>query len=160
LFRVLVLMTIAVLPGSAGAATILPIAGEVRLSTGQGFHIIIAPIQVTTGAEVMVSPEGSASIAYADDCVVGAAPAAITIVQDEPQCRDFPEPMHFTPAVDSEDVVAPEKTSHSKRKRQPKPVESDDQCLWDHNLLIVGGLVLGAGVLAATLISSDGPTSP
>jgi len=152
-------MAIAVLPASAGAATVLPIAGEVRVSTGQGFHTIIAPTEVTTGAEVMVSPEGSASIAYANDCVVAAGPAAITVVQDEPQCRDFPEPMHFTPAVDSEEEAAPEKTSQTKRERRPTPVESDDQCLWDHNLLIVGGLVAG-GAAAVLLLTQDHGHSP
>jgi hypothetical protein len=96
-FRVLILMlaSIAALPASAAAATVSPVAGEVRVGSGHGFQKIDAPTEVVAGAQVMVSPGGLASIAYAGNCVVSAHPAAITVIEKQPPCADFPRPAYF-----------------------------------------------------------------
>ncbi len=157
---VLAIVAVAFFPAQALAVKVAPMSGEVRVNTGQGFELIKIPTEVAPGTKIMVSPEGSAFITYAKDCVVAAASAAVTIVQDQPQCFDFPEPMHFSPAVvEADDQHGSQKTKIIKRK--PKPPETADQCLWDHDLLIIGGLVVGGAVLAAAALSgNDHPASP
>lgn len=193
-FRVLVFMlaSIAAFPASVAAATVSPMAGEVRVGSGHGFQKIDAPTEVAAGAQVMVSPGGLASIAYAGNCVVSAYPAAITVIEKQPPCAGFPAPAYFgfaqsnqeglgniergafgfTPKVDEpEPEPEPEATSsgessssgssQSSGPTRPEPVVAQEPSHWDHSLLIVGGVVVGAGALAAILAGgSDGPTSP
>jgi len=185
------LASIAAFPASVAAATVSPMAGEVRVGSGHGFQKIDAPTEVAAGAQVMVSPGGLASIAYAGNCVVSAYPAAITVIEKQPRCAGFPAPAYFgfaqsnqeglgniergafgfTPKVDEpEPEPEPEATSSgdsSSRRAQssgptrPEPVVAQEPSHWDHSLLIVGGVVVGAGALAAILAGgSDGPTSP
>lgn len=70
-------------------------AGEVRISAGQGFERIAVSTKVVAGTQVMVSPGGSASIAYSRDCVVTVAPAAIAVVENRPPCAVYPEPSYL-----------------------------------------------------------------
>lgn len=106
-FRVLALVSasLAVLPASAFAAMVSPKTGEVRVGTGQGFQLIVAPTEVAAGAQVMVSPKGAASIAYSDRCVVTARAAAITIIESRSPCRKLPEPSYFGFAQSNEEGI-------------------------------------------------------
>jgi len=188
-FRVLVLIvvSIAAFPASAAAATVSPMAGEVRVGSGHGFQKIDAPTEVAPGAQVVVSPGGLASIAYAGNCVVSAHPASITVIEKQPPCAGFPAPTYFgfaqsnqeglgniergtfgfTPKVD-EPEPEPEATSsggssstQSSGPTRREPVVVQEPSHWDHSLLIVGGVVVGAGALAAILAGGhDGPASP
>jgi hypothetical protein len=192
LFRVpvFVLVSIAAFPAIAGAATVSPMAGEVRVGSGHGFQKIDAPTEVAAGAQVMVSPGGLASIAYAGNCVVSAYPAAITVIEKQPPCADFPAPAYFgftqsnqeglgsiergtfgfTPKVEEpEPEPEPEATSsggssssQSSGPTRQEPVVVQEPSHWDHSLLVVGAVVVGAGALAAILAGggSDGPASP
>jgi len=197
-FRVVALLLtfLAVLPASAFAAMVSPRAGEVRVGTGQGFQLIVAPTEVSAGAQVMVGPKGAASIAYSDNCVVTAPAAAVTIVERRAPCRgeSLPAPSYFgysqsnqegiaiggmtygfTPKVDTPDETveapAPAPPKETKKespapivttKNEPEPVYQEKPPANNSTLLIVGGVVLGAGALAAVLASqgSDGPASP
>jgi hypothetical protein len=192
-FRVLVLIlaSIAAFPASAAAATVSPMAGEVRVGSGHGFQKINAPTEVAAGAQVVVSPGGLASIAYAGNCVVSAHPASITVIEKQPPCAGFPAPTYFgfaqsnqeglgdiergtfgfTPKVDEpEPEPEPEATSsggsssgsESSGPTRREPVVVQEPSHWDHSLLIVGGVVVGAGALAAILAGGghDGPASP
>jgi hypothetical protein len=183
-FRVLGLVCafLAAFPACAFAAMVSPKAGEVRIGAGQGFQLIVAPTEVAAGAQVMVSPTGAASIAYSNDCVVPAPAAAITVVESRPPCKSFPKPSYFgfaqsneegitvdsdafgfAPKVDAPD--SPEKTDApgpvASTHRRPRPVHESARRN-DHALLIVGGVIVGAGALAAILASQgkDGPASP
>jgi hypothetical protein len=69
--------------------------GDVKISTGHGFHPIVVPTEIAPGGQVMVGPGGAASIAYSASCVVPASPAAITVVASRPTCGDFPKPYYF-----------------------------------------------------------------
>ena len=197
-FRIvaLVLASLAVLPASAFAAMVSPRAGEVRVGTGQGFQLIVAPTEVSAGAQVMVGPKGAASIAYSGNCVVTAPAAAVTIVESQAPCsgKSLPAPSYFgytqtnqegiatggmtygfTPKVEAPDETAeapapapPKQTKEEPpapvvmTKKEPEPVY-EEKPPTDHSaLLIVGGVVVGAGALAAVLASqgSDGPASP
>ncbi len=183
-FRVLGLVGafLAALPACAFAAMVSPKAGEVRIGAGQGFQLIVAPTEVAAGAQVMVSPTGAASIAYSNNCVVPAPAAAITVVESRPPCKSLPKPSYFGFAQSNEEGIAvdndafgfapkvdapdsPEKTDApgpvASKHERPRPVHeegSQDQSA----LLIVGGVVMGAGALAAVLLSqgSDSPASP
>lgn len=96
LFRVaLALVSIAVVAATASAATVSPMGGDVRISIGHGFHRIDVPTELAAGGQIMVSPDGSASITYSDNCVVPASPATITVIQSQPVCGSFPKPSYF-----------------------------------------------------------------
>lgn len=205
-FRVLLLVLASVIafPLSAFAATVSPMSGEVRIGTGHGFQKIDAPTEVAAGAQVMVSPDGSASIAYAGNCVVSASPAAITVVERRAPCAHFPEPSYFgfarsneqgvvvgedlfgfTPKVDDEsadngssntsastqttETPSTSKVSSKKGRRAdtspvPLPPSSpeEEESHSGHTWLVIGGVVVGGGVLAALLASQGGdhPASP
>ena len=98
LLRILLsaLAFVIVMTGAALAVTVSPIKGDVLVRTGQGFQKIVVPTEFAAGAQVMVSPKGSATIAYTNDCVVSVRPASVTVVQDRPPCgTPFAEPSHF-----------------------------------------------------------------
>jgi len=201
LLRVLVLalLSITVFPGSVVAATVSPIGGEVRVSTGHGFLKISAPTEFAAGTQVMVSPEGSATIAYSNNCIVRVGPAAVTVIQDRSPCPTYAKPWHFgfeqsgplpgldnafgfTPKV-SDGVEKKKKvteeseqttTTTEKKKKSagapdmnPEPLppsppeENSEHHHWDH-VVLIGGVVVGAGALAAILASqgSETPVSP
>jgi hypothetical protein len=157
--------------------------GEVLVGSGHGFQSIVVPTEVAAGAQVMVGPNGAASIAYTENCVVTAPAAAITIVESRPPCATMPEPSYFgfaqgneegfgattvssesfgfTPKVDAQSKEAPA-PSVGKKEAKPAPVHVEERDDDHHGLLIIGGIVVGAGVLAAVLLSQgdDGPASP
>ncbi len=161
-----------------------PKSGEVRVGTGHGFQLIVAPTEVAAGAQVMVSPSGGALISYSHTCVVRAPAAAITIIESRPPCASMPEPSHFgfarsneegigivddafgfTPKVDAPED--PEKTEApqpvSIKKKWPEPPVHEEHSQDQSGLLIIGGVVVGAGVLAAVILANqghDGPASP
>jgi hypothetical protein len=198
----LVLASLAVLPASVHAAMVSPRSGEVRVGTGQGFQLIVAPTEVAVGAQVLVGPSGAASITYSDTCVVNAPAAAVTVVESRPPCRkSLPAPSYFgfaqsnqegirlngeafgfTPKVDVPTVDAPEQSeevtpppppqetktaspappAEAISKPEPDPPVVAEKGGGSSTFLIVGGVVAGAGALAAILASqgSDGPASP
>ncbi len=170
------------LPAVATAAVVSPLSGEVRVSTGQGFQKIAAPTVVAAGGQVMVSPGGSATIAYAQDCVVPVKPFGLSVIQTEPPCRKFPPPSHFgfeemavTPGDAAGDTYgfAPKVSGEEKKtsSEEPAPVvshpiqtssESGDGSTHWGTLCLVGGVVVGAGALAAILLGQNNskPVSP
>ena len=167
------------LPAVATAAVVSPVNGEVRVSTGQGFQKIAAPTEVAAGGQVMVSPGGSATIGYAQDCVVPVKPFGLSVIQTEPPCRKFPPPSHFgfeemavTPGDAAGDTYgfAPKVSGEEKKtsSEEPQPVyhpiqtssvSGDNSSHWG-SLCLVGGVVVGAGALAAILLSQSSPSSP
>ncbi len=180
-FRVwaLVWMALVAYPACAAAVMVSPKAGEVRVGSGQGFRLIVAPTEVAAGAQVMVSPAGAASIAYSDTCVVPAPAAALTVIESQPPCASLPEPSHFgfaqsneegvaidndqfgfTPKVDAPDPADP--PAGASRQRRSTTAQDDGRPRDHDALLLVGGVVVGAGVIAAILASqgSDKPASP
>jgi hypothetical protein len=164
------------LPAVAPAATVSPLSGEVRVSTGQGFEKIAAPTEVAAGAQVMVSPGGSATIAYAQDCLVSADPGRVAVVQRWSPCQALPEPMHFTPKVKEAKVNEEKKPSDDQAAPPPPPPPPPvvtQQSSADEGgdgsshpsfgtYCLIGGVVVGAGVLAAILVTqnNDNPVSP
>lgn len=185
---VFALAAFAVFPVCADAAMVSPTAGEVRVGNGHGFRSIVAPTEVAVGAQVMVGPNGAASIAYTDTCIVSAPAAAITIVKSGTPCTGFAEPSYFgfsrsnaegigvrydsafgfTPKVDddSPDTVEEPKQTQAASPKPSRPSKqataSEERHEDSRGFLIVGGVVVGAGVLAAVLLTQggDSPASP
>jgi len=203
LYRIVALALVSIVAGTAtaSAAVVSPMGGDVRISTGQGFHPIAVPTEIAPGGQIMVGPGGAASIAYSATCVVPASPAAITVVASRPACGDFPKPSYFgfaqseevglsveedafgfTPKVGTprvpggsvsqknddkeEPVAAP--VPQAERVPLPPPLPppgeppGEEGSSWNHSVLIIGGVIVGAGVLAAVLAGSGGddPASP
>ena len=203
LYRGVALALVSIVAGTAtaSAAVVSPMGGDVRISSGQGFHPIAVPTEIAPGGQVMVGPGSAASIAYSATCVVPASPAAITVVASRPACGDFPKPSYFgfaqseevglsveedafgfTPKVGTPRAPAGSVSQKSEEKEEPvaapvpqaarvplpqplpppgePPGEEDSS--WNHSVLIIGGVIVGAGVLAAVLASSGGddPASP
>lgn len=170
-------------PASAVAIEVVPMAGDVRIGTWRGFQNVVGPTEVSAGAQVMVGPEGAAAIAYSDTCIVSAPPAAVTVVESRPPCSDFAEPSYFgfsqsnqeglridgapldfTPRVDVPEpnggaIAAEDRTREWPTVAPPPPrsrstAAAEEKRSWDHSLLIAGGVIVGAGILAAILASS------
>ena len=170
--RSIALIAFAIVPLAASAATVSPIGGDVRVSTGQGFQKIAAPTEFAAGARVMVDPQGSATIAYADDCVVTVKPASVAVVQDQVPCQAFHAPSHLgveqaTAAADglTTQIVSEEKTTSGQSEDpMPPPMylrHDNDQDIWG-NWCLIGGVVVGVGAIAAILLSQnhDNAASP
>jgi hypothetical protein len=62
------------------AATIQSIQGQVSVNQGQGFQQINGAVEVKAGDSVIVSPGGSATVAYADGCNVALQPGAVMVI--------------------------------------------------------------------------------
>jgi hypothetical protein len=150
------------------------------VSTGQGFHKINAPVDLTAGAQVVVSPGGSASIAYTDDCVVAVKPSGIAVIQERTPCVKLPKPMHFgyeeaavsgdgmgfTPKVGSETKTSSDAPPSTAKKPVYIPTQStldddDDHHDWG-TIFLIGGVAVGAGAIALILANQgdDDPVSP
>ena len=155
--------------GMASAATVSPVSGDVLISQGQGFQKIDRPTDIPAGAKIMVGPRASATIAYADDCVVPLNSAGVTVVRSWSPCKALPEPMRFTPRVGEERKTSaeapppapPPAPSGSSAPKNSSAKQSDDDDPFG-TYLIVGGVAVGAGVLAGVLASQsdDDPVSP
>jgi hypothetical protein len=68
------------------SVTVNPAKGVVLINRGKGFSQIKKPTRVKPGNQVMVGPEGSAVIAYADGCTMNVAPGAVETVNALSQC--------------------------------------------------------------------------
>jgi hypothetical protein len=162
-----VVALLAAAPAWADAIKVLPKGGEVWVGVGYDLHKVVAPTKVSAGTQVMVSLDGSAEIAYSDNCVVAARPADVTIVESRSPCSHYAEPSYFgfsqssqeglrlddaafdfTPKVD---VPEPDETA----PRAPRPRNgrtARETHPWDHDdWMVAGGIAIGAGILAAIL---------
>ncbi len=69
------------LAATAGwAATIQPLQGQVSINQGQGFRPINGTVEANAGDSVIVSPDGSATVSYADGCNVTLQPGAVMVI--------------------------------------------------------------------------------
>lgn len=68
------------------ATTITPIQGQVSINQGQGFQPINGLVEAKAGDSIMVSPGGSATVAYADGCNVKLQPGAVMIIAPLSPC--------------------------------------------------------------------------
>lgn len=65
---------------AASAATVVPVNGEVSVNQGKGFEKLTTAFEAKAGDAVMVSPGGSAKVAYPDGCAVQLNPGAVMVI--------------------------------------------------------------------------------
>lgn len=148
----------------AFGATVMPMSGRVEVSTGQGFHQVDAATEFPAGAQVIVRPGSSAKIAYSETCVVPVRAASVAIVQDKPPCGPFAPPSHFGFESSKQYSSAADETEFATKVSNPerRTVFTKDDPSCEHDYLLIGGLLIGGGGLAALLLSqgSGNPGSP
>jgi hypothetical protein len=74
------------LVNSSWAATVLPGQGSLSVNQGKGFQPVTGQLQAKIGDSVMVSPDGSASIIYADGCKVDLQPGTVATIAPLSPC--------------------------------------------------------------------------
>lgn len=117
---------VAIFPVNAAlAATVQPIAGTISVNTGEGFKPAVGETNISTGDTVMVSPEGSARIIYADGCAIQVRPGAVVTIGQGSPCAAVP--MGATKTKDTTPT--------------------------DH--YIIGGLLVAGGIAGAIVLISD-----
>jgi hypothetical protein len=68
------------------AATLVPVHGQLSINHGQGFEQVNGPIEANTGDSVMVSPDGSANVLYADGCKITLQPGSVMTIAELSPC--------------------------------------------------------------------------
>ena len=68
------------------AATIEPVKGNLSINHGQGFEKVNGRVSAGVGDAVMVSPNGSAVVAYPDGCKVNVEPGAVITIAPISPC--------------------------------------------------------------------------
>jgi hypothetical protein len=153
------------------AATVIPIQGDVRVSTDQGFKKIDTPREVAPSTRVLVAVGSSATIAYSEDCRVEVRSMA-TVAQGTPCNETVAAASHFgveqgtASSGDGDYGFTPrvgDRASPSSSSPYPsRPKDEKDNCVYDpHTLLVVaavGGAIAGAVILLSG--GSDKPASP
>jgi hypothetical protein len=124
--------TCAAIPVLAEAATVSRESGEVLVNQGGGFVALNAPAELAPGTQVMVSPGGSALIAYAGDCTLRVGSGRVWTVQSKAPCEGG-------------------KLVDLTRRMNQQTEEGGTGI--NGGTLLVGGLVIGGGVAAAILLS-------
>ena len=69
-----------VIATASWAATVEPGQGDLSVNQGQGFQKATGRIDARVGDSVMVSPNGSATVAYADGCTIKLQPGAVMTI--------------------------------------------------------------------------------
>jgi len=71
---------------STKATTIEPFQGVTLMNTGKGFKQIKKTTKAKAGNSVMVSPDGAATVVYADGCKVDVSPGKVTTITELSPC--------------------------------------------------------------------------
>jgi len=125
---------------AAHATTLTPQGGTVHVNTGSGFVAVDGNTPVAGAAKVMVSPGGSALVTYSNTCSVRLASGVWTI-QDQPPCEQGVAMIDFT----------------QRMNQETPPTEETGPSTTTY---VVGGVVAGAAVAGAIILSQDGKDEP
>ena len=71
---------------AATGTTVEPSLGAVLINNGTGFKQIKKPVKAKVGDSVMVSPDGAATIVYADGCRINVEPGTVSTVAQLSPC--------------------------------------------------------------------------
>lgn len=119
---------------SAAAATVVPYAGDVFVSQGNGFHKIDGATPVKVGDSVMVSPDGLAQVRLEDGNVITVAPGQVLSVPAKARPKDAALP------------------------NGASATQADPRDPW--GLVAAGGLLAGGLAGAAVLARESGQPQP
>ena len=121
----------ALFAASAQAAVLTNIQGQVSVNTGQGFKPAGPTVDVKPGDRIMTGQGGTAQIDYSETCITSVAADTVVIVQANPPC-------------------APTTTGQVDPATPPT----------GNNVLIIGGLVVAGGAIAALALGNGGGSKP
>jgi len=114
------------------AAALTNIQGQVFVNTGQGFKPAEPAMAVKPGDRIMTVQGGTVQIVYSASCTASVAADTVVIVEANPPC-------------------APTTTGQAD---PAKPTSTGS------NVLIIGGLVVGGGAIAALALGNGGGSKP
>lgn len=128
-------------PLLANAATVTKRSGAVLVNKGQGFVEVLSEAEIAPGQQVMVRPGGSASIAYAGNCVVRVG-SGLWWVQAASPCTNGATEIDFT----------------GRMNQATQPTDADATT----GTFVVSGALIGGAITAGVVISKNGdkPASP
>jgi hypothetical protein len=118
---------------AADAATVSKRSGGVLINRGSGFVTLGADAELTPGQQVMVQQGGSASIVYANNCVVRLG-SGVWFVQAVPPCANGATEIDFT----------------GRMNQATPPTEPTDVTPF-----VVGGVIVAGGVAAAVVLTQN-----
>ncbi len=84
----LAVVSMALTMGSAHAAQVTPVAGEVLVNVGAGYRSIAGVVDVEPGGSVIAGASAQASLAYPDGCVVDIVPGMVAWVEATSPCAN------------------------------------------------------------------------
>jgi len=71
---------------STKGTTVEPFQGVTLMNAGKGFKQIKKTTKAKAGSSVMVSPDGAATVVYADGCKVDVTPGKVTTITELSPC--------------------------------------------------------------------------
>jgi hypothetical protein len=72
--------------GTASAATVNALHGQVLVNAGQGFRLVNGSIQLEPGATVVANPGAVAQVVYAGGCTVTVQPGSVYLIASQAPC--------------------------------------------------------------------------
>jgi hypothetical protein len=143
---------------SASAATVVPYAGNVFVSQGQGFQKINGATWVKVGDAIMVSPDGLAQVHLDDGNVITVAPGEVLNIPDKARAKDAALPNGSRATAD---LALPAAAAPAAVTPAPALVPANAEWnIFSPGLHPLAGLGAAAGVLAANEGSSTTITTP
>jgi len=136
--------------GSAEAATLVDIRGEVLVNTGSGFVAANGPTAIAPGHQVFIRPGGSAQIVFGDGCKVPVAHERVVQIGASSPC--------------SSGTQQQQQGASTGAASGPGVVGAAEVGGVSSSTLVVGGLAIAGGAAIAVGLSSGGskdkPASP
>jgi hypothetical protein len=136
--RLAVFSSALIFAGSALAATVNPIKGQVLLNRGDGYKLVSESTDAAPGAQVIVNPLSVGQVVFADGCAVKLEPGAVFTIAAQSPCE-----------VTGQHVEAG--GSLKSVKDAAKPEASDRRS----SALVIGGAAIAVGVGAILLLRHD-----
>jgi hypothetical protein len=124
--------------GSAHAATVNALQGQVLVNSGQGYRLVDGSTQVPPGGTVVANPGAIAHVVYAGGCRVTVEPGSVYPIAYQPPCQ----------------TGGPTQTGSLTSKADKGQTSTSS---WGVNPWLLGGLGLAAGGGAAYLVTSMSP---
>jgi hypothetical protein len=138
--RLVVFSSAVIFAGSALAATVNPIKGQVLLNRGDGYKLVSASTDAAPGAQVIVNPHSAGQVVFADGCAVKLEPGAVFTIATQSPCEASGQHVETGGSLKSvKDAATPE--ASDRRDLAPG--------------LIMGGAAVAVGIGAVLLLRHD-----
>jgi hypothetical protein len=84
--------SVALLP-SVHAAKIVPLQGEIRVTSGAGFQRIVGAVELKPGDAAIAMPSAQASLIYDDGCTIDLVPGMVAWIEPTSPCEAKKNPV-------------------------------------------------------------------